>query len=145
MATKFEIPPQNGTEALLALYENIDQRAAPSILTKQPEPAEPAAEPGQMPKDAETKKEDVRFSVWLPKDLHDSLQDKLYERRKNGLPHKQAPIIRDLVSTFIFGHDLMCSKGHRFIIPPQSSGYASDVAERKICVCPFCNEIVTIH
>jgi hypothetical protein len=131
--TKFEIPQSNGAMAMLNVYqqtnatpEEIDDSIEDLDAPKKPERVE--APVVQEP----VKEEDqMRFSVWMPKALNEEMEDKIHILKKSGIKRSKAYVIRDYISAFVYGQDVMCPNDHRFILPEK-------VDAKTVITCPIC-------
>lgn len=152
--SKYEMSSARGAEALLGRYgagvfaqeqekdeaEGDGKKSAPEDTPGMFERQESTSISHEfiMARDSEEELPGPKLSVNISQKLDRDLEDALHRyRRMTGVKLKKANVLRDGIQNFAYGHDLKCSSGHRFIVPPQESSEA-----KEIFLCPICGQEV---
>ena len=151
--SKYEISSARGAEALLGRYgagalAQEQEKGKESEAEGEGRKSAPEDTPGMferqestamghgfiMARDSEEELPGPKLSVNISQKLDRDLEDALHRyRRMTGIKLKKANVLRDGIQNFVYGRDLKCPSGHRFIVPPQEFAEA-----RKIFLCPIC-------
>lgn len=140
----FQGHQQNGAEAMLQLYglgtEEEDARfSSPPHQNK----IEPKHEPVRTPKTTITSakmshdEEGSKISAWVPMSLNLAVEGKIHNMAVNGVRTNKTNIVRDYLSIFVRGNDVICPSGHRFIVTDPDESVSE-------YTCPVCRKKATI-
>lgn len=146
--SKYEVSSASGAEALLSRYGSI-QREQNDITevssetdeskTQAAENCEPAGKGFTMIREPADELHGPKLSVIVSSELDSALEDALIAlRRKKGVRLKKSHVLRDGIQNFVYGLDMTCPAGHRFILPPQE-----DLSGKDLFHCPVCGASVS--